>query len=41
VTCSGGLRALAEKIARTVTDVFSIDNRITSVPTRGSTLLTG
>ncbi len=35
-TCSGGLRTRAEKIARNIAGVFPIDNRIVSVPTRGS-----
>jgi cytidylate kinase len=35
-TCSGSLRPRAEKIARAVAGVSQIDNRIVSVPTRGS-----
>jgi len=35
-TCSGSLRKLAEKITQAVPGVFQIDNRILSVPTRGS-----
>jgi cytidylate kinase len=35
-TCSGGLRTRAEKIARNIAGMFPIDNRIVSVPTRGS-----
>jgi len=35
-TSSGGLRTRAEKIARNVAGLFPIDNRIVSVPTRGS-----
>jgi cytidylate kinase len=35
-TCSGSLRKLAEKITQAVPGVFQIDNRILSVPSRGS-----
>jgi cytidylate kinase len=35
-TCSGSLRKRAEKITHAVAGVFQIDNRIISVPTRGS-----
>lgn len=35
-TCSGSLRARAEKITHGVAGMFPIDNRIVSVPTRGS-----
>jgi osmotically-inducible protein OsmY len=35
-TTSGGLRQRAENIARTVAGMSPIDNRIVSVPTRGS-----
>jgi osmotically-inducible protein OsmY len=35
-TCSGSLRNRAEKITHAVAGVFQIDNRIISVPTRGS-----
>jgi osmotically-inducible protein OsmY len=34
-TCSGSLRARAEKVTHAVAGVFQIDNRIISVP-RGS-----
>ncbi len=36
-TCSGSLRARAEKIAHASAGMVQIDNRIVSVPTRGST----
>jgi cytidylate kinase len=36
-TCSGSLRARAEKIAHASAGMVPIDNRIVSVPTRGST----
>ena len=36
-TCSGSLRARAEKIAHASAGRVQIDNRIVSVPTRGST----
>jgi cytidylate kinase len=36
MTCSGSLRKRAEKITHAVAGVFQIDNRIISVPTRGS-----
>jgi osmotically-inducible protein OsmY len=35
-TCNGSLRRRAEKITHAVAGVFPIDNRIISVPTRGS-----
>jgi cytidylate kinase len=35
-TCSGSLRAKAEKIAHASAGMFPIENRIVSVPTRGS-----
>jgi osmotically-inducible protein OsmY len=35
-TSSGSLRPRAEKIARSVAGMFPIENRIVSVPTRGS-----
>jgi len=35
-TCSGRVRARAEKIAHASAGVLQIDNRIVSVPTRGS-----
>ena len=35
-TCSGQLRARAEKIAHASAGVLQVDNRIVSVPTRGS-----
>jgi cytidylate kinase len=34
-TCSGSLRARAEKVVRAVTGVFQIDNRIVCMPVRG------
>ncbi len=34
-TCSGSLRARAEKVVRAVAGVFQIDNRIVCVPVRG------
>ena len=35
-TCNGSLRKRAEKITHAVAGVFPIDNRIVSVPSRGS-----
>jgi osmotically-inducible protein OsmY len=35
-TCSGSLRARAEKIAHASAGMLRIENRIVSVPTRGS-----
>jgi osmotically-inducible protein OsmY len=35
-TCSGSLRKQAEKIAHASAGMLQIDNRIVSVPTRGS-----
>ena len=38
-TCSANLRKQAEEIAQAVAGMLQIDNRILSVPTRGSAFL--